>query len=297
MSGIDLSYVICTHNRLVFLQILLSRLIENIQPREEIIVVDGNSDDGTKEYLSKLYKDGKIHQFISEPDRNQAHGWNKGFLMAKGQIIKKLIDDDVFCYKAIRKCAGYMLKDPSIDVLISNDLGCSLDNPQDIQKFSRLTQYKKWRSGLVPSFTFGDVHMLIRRSSLSHTGLYNTAYIMMDWEFSLRISYLKANIAYYNGYNALSVAHLNSVSALKNKRLVEEQGKRAEFFYEYAGDTSEISNWSKFKISAGKILNYNKNKGSDAINKNDGEVAVNALYAHLYQHLSDINDLEEYSFL
>ncbi|WP_295676193.1 glycosyltransferase, partial [uncultured Mucilaginibacter sp.] len=92
----DISYIIATRNRLPLLKITLQKLIGELQPNEEIVVVDANSNDGAKEYLQKLFDEGKIHQFVSEPDRNQAHGWNKAILMAKGTLIKKIIDDDVF---------------------------------------------------------------------------------------------------------------------------------------------------------------------------------------------------------
>ncbi len=220
----DLSYIIATYNRLPFLKITLEKLIVELQPGEEIVVVDGNSTDGSKQYLQALFEQGKIHQFVSEPDKNQAHAWNKAMLMAKGIIIKKIIDDDVFCYKAIRACKDHMLANPAVDVLISNDLGSSLNNYKNIEKLVRLPQFEKWNKGIAPSFTFGDVHMLIRRSSLAYIGLYNPAFVLMDWEYSLRISYLKANIAYYTGYNALSVAHPQTVSALKNNKLVIKQG-------------------------------------------------------------------------
>lgn len=254
MSDFNLSYIIATRNRLPFLKITLEKLINELQPDEEIVVVDGNSTDGSKEYLQQLFEGRKIHQFISEPDRNQAHGWNKAMLMSKGTIIKKIIDDDVFCYEAIRECKNYMLLNPEIDVVISDDLGSNLNNYKNIQKLSRLPQYKKWLAGLTPSFTFGDVHLLIKKTSLTYIGLYHTSYIMMDWEYSLRISYLKANIAYYTGYNALSVAHPQTISSLKNNNLIIEQGKKGRIFYEYAGDNAEINYWSKIKIYLGKLL-------------------------------------------
>jgi len=165
----DLSFIIATCNRLSFLKITLQKLIDELQPDEEIVVVDGNSTDGSKEYLQQLFNEGKIHQFISEPDKNQAHAWNKAMLMAKGAIIKKIIDDDVFCYKAIRECKSYMLLNPGVDVMISNDLESNLYNYKSIQKLSRLSQFKKWNKGITPSFTFGDVHMLVRKSTLACT--------------------------------------------------------------------------------------------------------------------------------
>src|ERR1700712_1352900 len=107
MPAVNLSYVIATYNRLSFLKITLEKLISVLQPDEEIVVVDGNSTDGAKEYLQQLFSEGKIHQYVSEPDRNQAHGWNKAMLIAKGILIKKIIDDDVHDYEAIGRCRDF----------------------------------------------------------------------------------------------------------------------------------------------------------------------------------------------
>lgn len=297
MRSLNLSYIIATRNRLDFLKITLNRLLYDLLPDEEIIVVDGASTDGSKEYLQELFEKGVIHQYISEPDQNQAHAWNKAMLMARGVLIKKIIDDDVFCYKAIRRCKEYMLQNPQVDVVISNDLSSTVIDHNKINHESRLLQFEKWNQGIVPSFTFGDVHMLIRRNALSLIGLYNTSYVMMDWEYSLRISYLKVNIAYYTGYNALSVGHPQSVSALRDVAFIDKQSKRARAFYEYAGDRAEIKNWSKLKIFVGKTLNYDKNRSNTDNNDEVNSVDLNVMYDHFYDYLSKVNDSGNFTFL
>ncbi|GAC1309832.1 MAG: hypothetical protein NVSMB24_25970 [Mucilaginibacter sp.] len=293
--AINLSYIIATRNRLPFLRITLEKLANELQSDEEIVVVDGNSTDGSKAYLQQLFDEGKIHQFISEPDKNQAHAWNKAMLMAKGIIIKKVIDDDVFCYPAIRKCKDFMLANPGVDVVISNDLGTSLYDYKNIQTSSRLPQFEKWKNGVDPSFTFGDVHMLIRRASLAYIGLYDTSFIMMDWEYSLRISYLRARIVYYTGYNALSVTHAQSVSSLKNIALITQQGKKGAILYEYKGDGHEISVWSKIKIQAGKWLKSKKESG--VIVKGEPTEEIGFIYNYLYDHIAEVNNAQEFTFL
>jgi len=297
LPGYNLSFIISTRNRLPFLKIVLAHLLEQLQSDEEIVVVDGASTDGSKEYLQELYEKGSIHQYISEPDRNQAHAWNKAMLMARGILVKKIIDDDVFCYSAIRKCKEYMLQNPQVDVVISNDLSSTVTDHKKINKASRLSQFENWEQGVVPSFTFGDVHMLIRKSSLALIGLYNAAYVMMDWEYSLRISYLKANIAYYTGYNALSVGHPQSVSALRDVAFIDKQAKRAEIFYEYKGDKAEIKNWSKLKIFVGKTINYDKSRPATDGPGESEPVELNIMYDHFYDYLSKINDSENFTFL
>ena len=109
MNEIKLSYLITTRNKLPYLKEALGRLIKNAGEDEEIVVADGSSTDGTKEYLSQLYQNGKIHKFISEPDQNEAHGFNKCFVMARGELLKVVSDDDVFYYPAIRECKKFCL--------------------------------------------------------------------------------------------------------------------------------------------------------------------------------------------
>jgi glycosyltransferase involved in cell wall biosynthesis len=291
---INLSYIITTRNRLPFLKITLQKLLAELQPDEEVVVVDAQSTDGTQAYLQELFTTGKIHQYISEPDRNQAHGWNKAILLAKGILIKKIIDDDVFCYSAIQQCKAYMLQNAQVDIVISNDLSSLLNDHQTIHQHSRLPQFKSWRKGNVPSFTFGDVHLLIRRSAIAYTGLYNTTFTMMDWEFSLRVSYLKTNIAYYTGYNALTVAHPQTVTSQVDKQRLADEGKIGADLYQYKGDNSEISYWSKLKVFIGNTL-Y-KQKLTEKLAR-DVEEDVGTIYNHYYAYLQNINSAGNFAFV
>lgn len=293
-----LSYIVSTRNRIQFLQIILPLLFANIQPDEEIIVVDSNSTDGTQDYLNELHSKGKIHKFISEPDKNQAHGWNKAILMAEGEIIKKIIDDDLFCFSAIQKCKNYMLTNKSIDVCISNTLTTNLNKYQTIEYESRRQYYLQWKLGKVKSFTFGDVSMLIRRSSIAYIGLYNTSFIMMDYEFSLRISYLRANIAYHTGFNAMSLFNTDSVSSKVLPKELKIEGIRANTMYEYSGDQANISPYSKLKIFIGKML-YRLGiwQITSQVNQQDYQIDLREIYRFCYEYLNSVNECEDFTFL
>ncbi len=124
-QNITLSYVLTTFNKLEYLKIVIGDLISNCKGDEEIIVTDGGSTDGSKDFLESLYNDGKIHQFISEKDSGEAHGFNKGILMANGIIIKLITDDDVFNYTVIKNCKNYLLKNSEIDILVCNLFFCA----------------------------------------------------------------------------------------------------------------------------------------------------------------------------
>lgn len=291
MRSIKLSYIICTRNRLNFLKISLNYLLKNIAEDEEVIVVDGNSSDGTQDYLDLLFKQGLIHQYISEKDKNQAHAWNKGILLARGELLKKVIDDDLFCYSAIQDCKQFMLENPSIDACISDTLGTNLADYKNISKESRLKQYLDWKSGKTKSFTFGDISLLLRKSSIPFLGLYDTSFVMLDYEYSLRISYLRSNIAYYTGFNAMSVFNPYSVSSNVTSDILKLESQRANPMYEYAGDGSEISSYSKLKIFVGKLIHKirtSKHKSTE-VNNNSSLFDLLSIYEFCYQYLNKEN--------
>jgi len=285
-----ISYIIVTKNRLPFLKILLDKILPQLAADEELIVIDGESTDGTKEYLTQLHTSGKIHRFVSEPDRNQAQGWNKGFLMATGTIIKKLIDDDVYDIGSIRKCRDFMLAHPEIDLCISNSMEVNLSAPGNVGFESRLPYYQQWKAGQTKTFTFGDVTMLIRRTSLSFIGLYDTQFKMIDWEYSLRCTYLSAKIAYYTGYNSLSVTTPGNISSTATKKLYEYEGAIGKAKYGYPGDGSDISTYSRIKIGLGKALDKVSGKNSATVaTVLPGETDLQNQYADYYEQLKEKN--------
>ena len=299
MKNIRLSYIIATRNRLNFLKVTLKYLIENLGLEEEIVVVDGNSTDGAKEYLQQLFKQRKIHQFISEPDHNQAHGWNKALLMAKGIIIKKIIDDDVYDYKAIRNCADFMVENAGVDICISNCLSATLESPQHIHTESRASYYQKWKNKEIPCFTFSDVSMLTRRSSLSYLGLYDTQFAMMDWEYALRCSYLQANIAYYTGCNSLAVGTPGNVTSRTGADRLKMEEKIGREKYGYMGDRADISAYSEFKIAVGKLIKNRPIKDIPQVVdfQMPGAASLQEIYGQLYQHLEAYNSAGNFQFI
>src|SRR6185437_4939067 len=173
--------------------------------------------------------------------KSQAHGWNKGLLLANGSLIKKLIDDDVHSLSAIRQCKNFMLNNPDIDICISNCLVTDLATYKDIHAASRYRYYEAWKNGITTCFSFSDVYMLIRKSSLSFLGLFDTQFRMMDWEYALRCSFLRANIAYYTGHNALTVGTPGNITSTIPAQILKKEGEIGKLKYGYKGDRSDIS--------------------------------------------------------
>lgn len=208
---IVLSYIMTTFNKLNFLKVTLPQLIEACAADEEIVIADGGSTDGTREYLEELYKQRKIHQFVSEKDAGEAHGTNKTMLMARGELIKIITDDDVYHYPSISRCKSFMLKNNNIDILGFDGFGLNI-NHTDFQfvKANYVSGFKKWKIDKTP-FLFCGLSYLIRKSSLAYMGLFNTNFKIVDIEYSIRVSSMQTNIAFYTGF-----AYVNIVNPASN---------------------------------------------------------------------------------
>ena len=209
MPTYRISYLVTTYNKLPYLQQVLGRLVEARLPDEEIVVADGGSTDGTPAYLRELFEAGQIQQYVSERDKGESHGNNKCMLMAKGEVLKMITDDDAFNYPTIRASVDFMHEYPDVDVMMGynattqdNDLTYARVKEDPAVDFMRWFEHKEpfWMIGLP---------LLIRRSSLPLIGLYYTGVVFVDLEYTYRISTVKANIAWCTGLLSMHVDNPN----------------------------------------------------------------------------------------
>jgi putative colanic acid biosynthesis glycosyltransferase len=82
----------------------LSKTLESICKQDyqhiENIVIDGDSSDGTKEFLS-TYVHSKTYTYFSEPDNGISSAFNKGLEISKGHLIFFLNSGDIFASETI----------------------------------------------------------------------------------------------------------------------------------------------------------------------------------------------------
>ncbi len=97
------SIIVPTLNQAQFIGQTLDSIASQRWPRVEIIVVDGGSKDRTREVVESF--GDKIAHFHSEPDRGQADAINKGFRIAKGDLLAWLNSDDFYLPGVIAKIA------------------------------------------------------------------------------------------------------------------------------------------------------------------------------------------------
>ena len=96
----------------------LGRAIESVlaqrYPRLQYFVIDGGSRDESVGVLGSYA--GRI-EWVSEPDRGQAHAINKGLARAGGEILGYLNSDDMLLPGALQRVARHFAEHPDCDLV------------------------------------------------------------------------------------------------------------------------------------------------------------------------------------
>lgn len=220
-SAPSMSYVVTTRNKLPFLREVLARLVANVRPDEEIVVVDGNSTDATPEHLAALHASGAIHRFVSERDVGEAHGYNKAFLLSRGALIKVITDDDSFHFGRIQECRRFMEQNPAVDWLGTDGSAATWADPAPYVRLSYADRYQRWRDAKAP-FAFCCLGLMLRRSSLPILGIFNPAFVRTDAEYTMRVTSGPANLAWYTGASWVRNTNADSNSVRMSERMTWE---------------------------------------------------------------------------
>lgn len=229
VSEFQLSYLLVAHNNLSALRPALARLTAVRQPDEEIIVIDGGSTDGTPDYLHQQQAAGLIQQYRSEPQKGDAHGLNKGLVMARGQFVKIVTLTDAFCLPAIREAAAFMQAHPEIDALIGNTGALAVaGNPQITLRADQETAFKRWFEHKEAAPLLG-LSLVLRHQALALTGFLHPGLHQVDQEFLYRITSLNVTLAWTSAVLATYVRPPAGANAAQG---VAEEAERVAFFHD-----------------------------------------------------------------
>lgn len=150
----------------------------------EYIVIDCNSNDGTKELL---FESSVVDKYISEPDSGIYDAMNKGIGLAEGEYILFLNAGDVFCSKLMLIDVVNCLSSNE-DIIYGNALR---DTPDG---------YVKFKNSKLSDITFGMVfchQAVFTKAELFKDKAYSLDYkIAGDYEFYLREYLLGATFKY-----------------------------------------------------------------------------------------------------
>lgn len=151
-------------------------------------MVDGASTDGSVELLTAALND-PVDVLISEPDRSEAHAFNKGMLAARGELIKFVTDDDAFFRDGLELAFQVMLEHPEIDVLNTGGEICNVDGQIIGFQSAQPTTNPYWRLGC-------GVGLILRRKSLALTGLMDVRHRWADTSFLIQMIQRDVNLKF-----------------------------------------------------------------------------------------------------
>ena len=186
------SFVLTTRDRAEFVRKALASARDLVKPEDELIVIDGSSTGETAQVVSE-YSD-LVDRFVSESDLSPEHAINKGMLLSSGRYIKHLTDDDAFFSRPMEQAIQLLEDHPEVDILVCGG--------------TRQLGNKCYPFYIPPGANYGsepeDVFrygicgcgILIRRSALSRTGLYDFAALASDGEYIARAIHHKANVKF-----------------------------------------------------------------------------------------------------
>jgi glycosyltransferase involved in cell wall biosynthesis len=186
---------------------------------DELIVIDGDSTDGTYEVL-KEEEGALIDLLVHEPDRSESDALNKGFTKAHGSLIKIITDDDIFYPDALERAYAAMMEYPDIDILITGGeraiAGASGEKLRTInyQWFDERTSVNSVESivGLC------GIGIAIRTASLARLGAINPDHYLADTSLLLQAHLGGADIRFIRVKGFLHLYHSWSAYSQNDKR-------------------------------------------------------------------------------
>jgi glycosyltransferase involved in cell wall biosynthesis len=113
-----ISVVIATYNGEKFIKIQLESIIQQLSLLDEIIIVDDASIDLTVDIINN-FKDDRIKLFINSTNLGHVKSFEKGLLIAGGDIIFLSDQDDFWLPNKVTFMSNYLIEN-NLDLVISS---------------------------------------------------------------------------------------------------------------------------------------------------------------------------------
>ncbi len=164
------SIVTPSYNQGDFLEETIRSVLEQDYPKIEYWVIDGGSTDNSLEIIKSHQQ--RLAGWVSEKDRGQADGINKGFAKATGEIVGWLNSDDLYYPGAIREAVAAFQAHPEASFVFSD-----VESIDGEGKAFNLMHYGDWKLADLMAFNIiGQPGVFMRREVLEQAGYLDLTY-------------------------------------------------------------------------------------------------------------------------
>jgi glycosyltransferase involved in cell wall biosynthesis len=162
----------------------IQSVLQQEYPNLDYIVIDGGSTDETLSILRRY--EGQL-RWISEKDSGQSEAINKGFRLAKGEIVAWLNSDDVYLPGSLETVGKYFAAHPEVMMIYGE--GYMIDENDTTRKRFPFTEP---RFDLWKLIYYGDY--ILQQSTFFRRSVFDTIDLLgeslhytMDWDLFIRI--------------------------------------------------------------------------------------------------------------
>ncbi len=186
-----------SYNQGRFIRETIESVLSQQYPNLEYIVVDGLSNDETAQICAE-YADRLT--FVTEKDQGQSDAINKGFAMARGEIVAWLNSDDIFLPGAVERAVEAFLREPELGAVYGEGYQVDVDGEVK-QRFAVTEPFNLWKLVYMSDYILQQT-VFFRGKVFDEVGLLERdLHYGMDWEILIRIGkrFMLRYLPYYMG--------------------------------------------------------------------------------------------------
>ena len=220
-----ISVITVCYNSVSTIEATILSVLQQSYATIEYIVVDGDSNDGTKSVLEK-YRD-KITKIVSEKDKGLYDALNKGIKLATGDVIAFLHADDFYTDPLVVEKYVKVFVGGNYDAVYANLFYVDADDTTKVKR--------KWNSGEYNHGAFLNGWMpphptlFVRKEIYEKYGSFNTDFkTSADYELMLRLIHKhKIKLGYLKEFTVKMRVGGQSNSSLNNRIKANLEDRRA----------------------------------------------------------------------
>ena len=108
------SIVTPSYNQGTYIEETIRSVLKQTYPHIEYIIIDALSTDNTPLVLDRYENHPRVSRIIREKDKGQADAIEKGFRMAKGEIVGWINSDDVLAVDVVEKSVRFFVENTKV---------------------------------------------------------------------------------------------------------------------------------------------------------------------------------------